>query len=170
MDRDMLIISKDFKDVQEILSVTFVSLPINFWEFIKWVEEFRRREERTSVLSREKRRLAIKDQVLGQVHETELYKHVTKWLSSKHSHQIKTTSSNDATSCDGYYLASSDILTVLLLALPPCTWSNLKDAELLKEINSLVSIGSLPCTLQKEVLNLRQHLHFLIRDLGTPTS
>ncbi|XP_019054468.1 PREDICTED: glutathione gamma-glutamylcysteinyltransferase 1-like [Nelumbo nucifera] len=161
---------EDFKDVQEILSVTFVSLPINFWEFIKWVEEFRRREERTSVLSREKRRLAIKDQVLGQVHETELYKHVTKWLSSKHSHQIKTTSSNDATSCDGYYLASSDILTVLLLALPPCTWSNLKDAELLKEINSLVSIGSLPCTLQKEVLNLRQHLHFLIRDLGTPTS
>lgn len=51
--------------------------------------------------------------------------------------------------------ATSDVLTVLVLSLPSTTWAGIKDEQLLKEINSLVSIDN--TLLQEEVTTC----HFL---------
>lgn len=56
-----LVKSKDFKDIQNVLSVVFASLPPNFGEFIKRVAEVRRQEDGDNRLSQEEKgRLAVK--------------------------------------------------------------------------------------------------------------
>ncbi|KAH9729236.1 glutathione gamma-glutamylcysteinyltransferase 1 [Citrus sinensis] len=78
--------SKDFKDFEEVLTILFTSLPSNFGEFVKWVAEVRRREDGDHSLSQEEKgRLALKEEVLRQVQETLLFKHVVTFLSSVNS-------------------------------------------------------------------------------------
>lgn len=57
----------------------------------------------------------------------------------------------DQNNCVGIPPAGKDVLTALLLALPPEIWSNIKDEVLLKELCSLMSTQKLPLLLQEEV-------------------
>lgn len=82
----VLLSSYNVKDIKDVLSTVFSSLPSNFSEFIKWVVEVRRQEDGTQKLSEEEKgRLAVKEEVLKQVRETNLYKLVTDILSSEKS-------------------------------------------------------------------------------------
>ncbi|KAJ0963725.1 hypothetical protein J5N97_028847 [Dioscorea zingiberensis] len=240
-----LLKSDDLKSVPEVLSLIFESLPANAGEFIKWIAEVRRQEENGSSLSKEeKARIAVKEEVLKQVHETELFKFVTNCIYSASSQCENLSSLSDKDSlpeiaanvcCQGAEIlagglgaragfcckatcvrclksngddpttiisgtvvsghneqgvdvlvpsspkntsercnscpcsivvkhpASNDILTVLLLALPPQTWIGIKDEKLSSEIQALVSDENLPVVLREEVLHLRRQLHFLKR-------
>ncbi|XP_062190304.1 glutathione gamma-glutamylcysteinyltransferase 1-like [Phragmites australis] len=59
------------------------------------------------------------------------------------------------------YPSNADVLTVLLLALPPSTWLSIKDERLKAEFQTLVSTDSLPDDLKQEILHLRRQLYYL---------
>ncbi|XP_061343412.1 glutathione gamma-glutamylcysteinyltransferase 1 isoform X1 [Gastrolobium bilobum] len=95
-DVPVLLKSEDVKDVHKVLSVIVTSLPSNFEEFIKWVAEIRRREDGGPSLSaEEKARLAVKEEVLKQVQETVLFKHVTSFLSNSCGRQKPISGDGD---------------------------------------------------------------------------
>lgn len=228
-----LLSSEEINNIQDMLSIIFESAPANLSYFINWVAEVRTQEDGSKVVSEEERgRLVIKEEVLKQVRETELFKHITRWLLSRSSgmhnanldglESLEKIASEvccqgvqilcglvgtcNATSCKTTQLSSSDcdnvesvsvvsgkvivedsecvvevlvpccqrksscsceygsntsnrehpsvadVLTVLILVLPPDTWNCLKDAELREDFRGIVSNNNLPDLLQLEVI------------------
>ncbi|GAV74655.1 Phytochelatin domain-containing protein/Phytochelatin_C domain-containing protein [Cephalotus follicularis] len=92
------------------------------------------------------------------------------------SSQVKSCCGCGPSNCILMYPAGNDVLTALLLALPPETWCGIKDNKLLQDIYTLVSTDTLSTLLQEEVLHLRRQLHLLKKcqenkvdeDLGVP--
>ncbi|KAA8543397.1 hypothetical protein F0562_021108 [Nyssa sinensis] len=250
-DVPLLLKLEEIKDVQDVLSTVITSFPSNFREFIKWVAEVRRQDEGSAILSEEEKgRLCLKGEVLKQVQETELFEHVTKWLTSGSSYckdithfsdkdtlpeiaadvccqgadlmngklgssdtivckevnvkSLETSGGKPVTVVSGIVItdgseqrvdmlvplsqrkpgsccgidscnfsemhpSTDDVLTVLLLALPPHTWSSIKKEKLREEMSNLVLTANLPPLLQNEVMQLQRQLHFLMTDLGTPS-
>ncbi|XP_021722236.1 glutathione gamma-glutamylcysteinyltransferase 1-like isoform X2 [Chenopodium quinoa] len=82
-DVPLLLKLENVKDIKSAISAVCMSLPSNFRDFIKWVAEVRRHEDDGQSLSQEEmRRHLLKEELLKQVHDTGLYKQVTKFLSS----------------------------------------------------------------------------------------
>ncbi|KAH9323542.1 hypothetical protein KI387_018181 [Taxus chinensis] len=78
-----LLKAEDIISVQKVLSVILVSLPANLTDFIKWIAEVRRWENKDKALDKEEAdRLAIKAEILQQIRATEMYKVVNDWSSS----------------------------------------------------------------------------------------
>lgn len=73
----LLLKSEDVKDVDRILSVLLGSESTDFREFIKHVAEVHGQEDG---YLESRKRLAIQDQLLRQLHETQLYNRVGRWL------------------------------------------------------------------------------------------
>ncbi|KAI8535113.1 hypothetical protein RHMOL_Rhmol10G0150000 [Rhododendron molle] len=73
----LLLKSEDVKDVDRILSVLFGSESTDFGEFIKHVAEVHGQEDG---YLESRKRLANQDQLLRQLHETQLYNLVSRWL------------------------------------------------------------------------------------------
>ncbi|CAH2046524.1 unnamed protein product, partial [Thlaspi arvense] len=226
-DVPRLVSSQHVDSVDKILSVVFKSLPSNFNQFIRWVAEIRITEDSNQNLSpEEKSRLNLKQVVLKEVHETELFKHISKFLSSVGYEDSMTYAAAKAC-CQGAEILSgcsskefccretcvtcvkgpgetaegtvvtgvvvrdgseqkvdllvpstqvdcecgpeanypdgNDVFTALLLALPPQTWSGIKDQALMHQMKQLISMASLPTMLQEEVLHLRRQLQLLKR-------
>lgn len=67
------------------------------------------------------------------------------------SHKEPSCCSAGSWSYSGMHPASIDILTALLLALPPQTWMGITDNKILQDMSSLVSTERLPPLLQEEV-------------------
>ncbi|CAA6673266.1 unnamed protein product [Spirodela intermedia] len=239
-DVPLVLESENPVTIYEVLCLVFSSLPASAGEFIKWVAEVKRHEENgTSLSMEEKGRLTAKEEVLDQVHRTELFRFVSECLSLSNPfcQNIKPLSDTDSlpeiaaniccqgaqllmgnfgigerfscsstcikgsrsngdkpltvvsgtvvsgsneqgvdvlvpmspgksnsrfpNSCSMMHPANNDILTVLILALPPATWLGIKNAKLSEEIRALVSTENLPDVLQDEVLHLRRQLHYL---------
>ncbi|CAN1192916.1 Glutathione gamma-glutamylcysteinyltransferase 1 [Linum perenne] len=59
------------------------------------------------------------------------------------------------------YPAGTDVVTALLLALPPETWCGIRDEKLVKEIRTLVSTEHLPVLLHDEVVHVWRQLNLL---------
>jgi len=59
------------------------------------------------------------------------------------------------------YPSSTDVLTVLLLALHPSTWFSIMDEKLKGEFQTLVSTDNLPDILKQEIIHLRRQLYYL---------
>ncbi|KAF8014209.1 hypothetical protein BT93_H0142 [Corymbia citriodora subsp. variegata] len=235
-----LLKAKDVKDIKGVLSIFLASLPSGFRKFIQWVAEVRGEQDSgIGISEEEKRRLAIREELLKQVQDTGLFKHIVNFLSStsccrivpifggsEDLHEIAASvccqgaeilggkSSTSGCACchetcvkcvnaDGHKTAmmlsativngkneekvnmlvlqslvelsggapdtnntstrpvGSNILTALLLMLPPETWCGIKDEKLLEEVQSLVSMDNLPAMLQEEVLHLRKQLYLL---------
>ncbi|XP_030460846.1 glutathione gamma-glutamylcysteinyltransferase 1-like [Syzygium oleosum] len=236
-----LLKSADVKDVNGILSILLASLPSDFEKFIQWVAEVRREWDGGIAISEEeKRRLAIREELLKQVQDTGFFKHLVNFLSStsccrrvpvfggnENLHEIaanaycqgaeilsrKSGTSScsccreaclkcenvdgqktvlvpsativngknkekvnmlapqslmelfcgamDPKNCTSTQPVGSNILTALLLTLPPETWCGIKDEKLLEEVQSLVSMDNLPAMLQEEVLHMRRQLYIL---------
>ncbi|XP_019094962.1 PREDICTED: glutathione gamma-glutamylcysteinyltransferase 2-like, partial [Camelina sativa] len=82
-DVPRLVSSQHVDTIERILYVVFKSLPADFSQFIRWMVEVRRIEDFNQNLSlEEKSRLDLKQELLKQVQETKLFKHVDKFLSS----------------------------------------------------------------------------------------
>lgn len=73
----LLLKSEDVKDVDRILSVLLGSESTDFREFIKHVAEVHGQEDG---YLESRKRLAIQDQLLRQLHETQLYNRIGRWL------------------------------------------------------------------------------------------
>ncbi|KAI3813523.1 hypothetical protein L1987_18248 [Smallanthus sonchifolius] len=89
---------------------------------------------------------------------TVVYGTVTNGIVEQHVDMLVPSSPKDLNSSGpeltnsiGMHPASNDVLTSLLLALPPQTWSGIKDDTLLQEINTPASMDNLPTLLQEEV-------------------
>lgn len=77
---------EDIEDFQKVMSIVFKPPSTDLREFIKWVAEVRRQEDAdgSDILSKEEQsRLSLKEEVLKQVQESDLFKHVIRWLVSE---------------------------------------------------------------------------------------
>nr|QVN25325.1 phytochelatin synthase 2 [Brassica rapa] len=193
-DVPLLVSSQHVDTIERILDVVFKSLPSNFNQFIRWMAEIRRTEDiNQNLSSEEESRLDLKQELLKQVQETELFKHVEKFLFSvgyednkayvlakagSQGSEILSETESDESCCPETcvkcikgvgedkvkaYPSGNDVFTALLLALPPQTWSGIKDQSLLQEMKQLISMVSFPTLLQQEVLHLRRQLQLLKR-------
>ncbi|KAJ0229692.1 Glutathione gamma-glutamylcysteinyltransferase 2 [Hirschfeldia incana] len=192
-DVPLLVSSQHVDSIERVLDVVFKSLPSNFNQFIRWMAEIRRTEDiNQNLSSEEESRLDLKQELLKQVQETELFKHVDKFLfsvgyedtqpnvlaktGSQGSENLETESDESCCSATCVkcikgvgedkvkaYPSGNDVFTALLLALPPQTWSGIKDQSLLQEMKQLISMVSFPTLLQQEVLHLRRQLQLLKR-------
>lgn len=193
-DVPLLVGSQHVDSIERILDVVFKSLPSNFNQFIRWMAEIRRTEDiNQNLSSEEESRLELKQELLKQVQDTEVFKHVDKFLfsveyeenqpyvlakaGSQGSEVLSETESDESCCSENCvkcikgvgedkgkaYPSGNDVFTALLLALPPQTWSGIKDQSLLQEMKQLISMVSFPTLLQQEVLHLRRQLQLLKR-------
>ncbi|XP_028083495.1 glutathione gamma-glutamylcysteinyltransferase 3-like [Camellia sinensis] len=79
----LLLESEDVKDVNQILSVLFMSVSTNFSVFIKQVAEAKGKDGHVHSSKRKRKRLTTQCQLLMQLRETELHKRVSKWMDSR---------------------------------------------------------------------------------------